>query len=1219
MVTIEARLLGPVTLTVDGTTVKAGGSNGRALLAALLLMPGQPVGVEQLVLDVWGDDAPMNARAQLHSVVSRLRTTAAPLTVSWHARLESYSLDIDPKDVDVTRFHKLTAEARQALAEGRPGQASALLKQALECWSGPALGGVRTHGRLETERRRLEELHLETLVLRNDADLRDGRAEAVLPGLRALVAEFPEDEQFRTQLEEALERSGRAAQAWGLRREQQGGRPAEQPGPAAGEPTAVAVRTAPMSSAREEPRISLLGPVQAWRGSTPISLGSPQQQAVLAMLAAQLGQRVSTEELVEGLWGDRPPVQAVAALRTYVSRLRSVLEPAREVRAPASRLVSASDGYVLRLPRRSVDMHVFEDGLAEARSAQAAGDHARAVRAATAALGLWESGGRPFVGIPGPRIDALRLRLVESWVAGQELRFESQLSLGAGVEIIAELTELTSEHPLRERLRELLMVALYRAGRQAEALGVYTDTRRLLIEELGVEPGAGLAAVHARILAADPSLLQPAAEVRQAEPAAPPPPAQLPSTVSDFTGRDALLAALAEALRGGPTGPAVPVHVLCGIGGVGKTTLAVHAAHVARADFPDGQLFADLRGAGETPADPTVVLGDFLYALGVHEPPDSYEQRLALYRSVLADRRMLIVLDNARDVGQVAPLIPGGSGSVVLVTSRSRLSQLPGASVWYVEEMTPEEAVALFTAIVGEARAAAEPEATLAVVVACGLLPIAVRVAAARLASRLRWSVADLARRLADQRRRLDELQLGNLAVETTVGLGYGQLSPEEARAFRLLSVVNSSDLPLFAAAALLDLPEEPAEALAESLVEANLLDSHTPGRYRFHDLLRLYAHRQNERTGDADEQKAALLRLLDLLLATVREAARELELGEELPDPLYDPPVSSLALAGGSQGVRDWLTAERPLILGAVDAAFFGSGPVLPAVELVVALHELLGASWEPTQQLRAVLVRAAQYERDPALLARIRYLQGDLYAMAGEYREAEEAYRQSLDHLGPENSTRLRAIVSLRLAVVLSTTDRPGDVLPLYHQALEISRSSGDAVIETRILANMARAYVRSGQPAAGILSARAAVEAARATGSTVALAHALYQLGVVLDTIGVPGEAVDCLREALTLYRSQQNQLWEGYSLARLAAGLVAVGRAPEAAEAAAEALALGQELDAAYCQGLANAALGEALLRLDRSAQGLARLQDAHAIFARLGVPEAATVRDRMLRA
>ncbi|MBV2156690.1 BTAD domain-containing putative transcriptional regulator [Kitasatospora sp. SUK 42] len=1216
--TVDARLLGPVTLTVDDAPVKIRGANGRALLAALLLQPGRPAGLEQLVLDIWGDGAALNARAQLHTAVSRLRAelraAGAPFTVTRHAGLESYALDIDPTDLDLTRFRAHLARAREALTEGRPGQASTLLQRALDCWSGPALTGIRAHGRLETERRRLEELRLEALTLRNDADLRDGRAETVLPELRALVAAFPEDQRFRSQLEEALERSGRAVEAWRLRRDRSDGGQA-----AVAVAAVVAKQKTKQPATEEEPRISLLGPVQAWLGGNPVPLGSPQQQAVLAILATQLGQPVTTQELVEGLWGYHPPAQAVAALRTYVSRLRAVLEPQREVRRPASRLVSVSDGYALRLPRQSVDLHVFEDGLAQARAARTAGDHAEAVRAATAALGLWE-GVRPFVSLPGPRIDTLRLRLVESWVAGQELRFESRLALGSGAELVAELTGLTREHPLRERLRELLMVALYRAGRQAEALRVYADTRKLLIKELGVEPGTGLASVHARILSADPSLLHPVPSPHRSEPPAPPAPpapAQLPPGVADFTGRAQLASELSRALLEGAAEPVVQVHVLCGIGGVGKSTLAVHAAHAVRAEFPDGQLFADLRGAGGTPADPTTVLGDFLYALGVVEAPDSFEQRVALYRSLMAGRRMLIVLDNAWDADQVHPLIPGASGSAVLITSRSRLSALAGASISDVEELTPEEALDLFSTIVGSARVAAEPEAASSVVIACGLLPLAVRIAATRLAARPRWSVSDLAQRLTGQRHRLNELKVGSLAVETTIGLGYDQLSTEEARAFRLLSLGDSPDLPLFAAAALLDLPEESAEALAESLVEANLLDSHTPGRYRYHDLVRLYAQQRNELVDDEDERNAALRRLIDVLLATAREAVRELGLGDELPDPLYDPPVPPLAPTGGSQGLQNWLTSERYLIVAAVDAACRGNA-VGPAVELAITLGELL-PDWGSMQQLTGLLQRAAQYQRGSALPARIRYLQGDLHAQAGDFREAEVAYRESLGHLGPQDGTRLRAIVSFRLALVLSMTDRTADALPLYEEALEISRSTGAVVIETRILANMARAYVVSGQPEAGLRAARGAVEAARATGSAVALAQALYQLGVTLGATGAPGEAVDRLREALTLYRSQQLRLWEGYSLARLAAALLASDRAPEAAEAATESLAIGAELDAAYCQALANAALGEALLRLDHPAAGLDRLQEAHAVFTRLGVPEAGTVRELTQRA
>ncbi|MFI5531716.1 BTAD domain-containing putative transcriptional regulator [Kitasatospora sp. NPDC051853] len=965
-------------------------------------------------------------------------------------------------------------------------------------------------------------------------------------------------------------------------------------------------------------RFQVLGPVQAWRGEQPLSLGSPQQQAVLVALLLNQGRPVTTQDLVDGLWGDRPPPQAVAALRTYVSRLRSLIEPDREVRAPAELLISVSDGYALRIPGEALDLSVFEREFTRAALAKAGGDHREAHRLLAAALELWS--GRPLAGIPGPHAEVHRTRLAERQVAAWEERCSSALEIGLHAETVSELSSLSAEHPLRERLRELLMLALYRCGRQAEALGVYTDTRKLLIEELGVEPGAGLAAMHARILAGDPTLM-PArtAAGRAAEPedeaAVFVPPAQLPADVSDFSGRTELVNELRDVLRSG-SGQAVVVTSLAGIGGVGKTTLAVHLAHSIRSEFPDGQLYVDLRGPGASPADPAVVLGDFLYALGVPETPDTLEQRAALYRSLLADRRMLILLDNAKDARQLMPLIPGVSGSAVLVTSRSRLAELPGAHLVDVEELTPEEALALFSAIVGEQRVMAEPEAALAVVTACGFLPLAVRIAAARLASRPRWSVSDLARRLADQRRRLHELQLGNLAVETTIGLGYGQLLPDEARAFRLLSLVDSPDLPLEAVAALLGTDEEQAEQLAEALVEANMLECFTPGRYRYHDLLRLFAQRQNEKLQDFPEQHAALLRLLDVLLATMRHAARTIEPDDVLSEPLHQPASAGVPLADGA-AARSWLRSELALMLSSIEAAVREPHELLrPAVDLLLVLNSLIE---DPThgQRIRIALQAAeskARPESDAAAMARIRLALGFLQHVAGEYQNAERSLRQSLELQGPDDRTHLRASVTNLLAVVLSLSDRSAEALPFFEQARAISRTLGATISEARLLGNMARAHLDLGQQADAVRSAEAAVDAARHSGNAPCLADTLYQLGVVLRSTGSPSEAAAHLCEAHKLYQSQQHRLWEGFSLARLAPCLLASNQLIEAVEAAGEALAIGQELDAAYCQGLANAALGEALLKLGQPARGLACLQEALAVFTRLGVPEVVPVQD-----
>ncbi|MFF2145352.1 BTAD domain-containing putative transcriptional regulator [Kitasatospora sp. NPDC058190] len=963
-------------------------------------------------------------------------------------------------------------------------------------------------------------------------------------------------------------------------------------------------------------RFQVLGPVQAWLDGKPLSLGSPQQQAVLTTLLLHSGRLVTTQDLVDALWGDRPPAQAVAALRTYISRLRTVIEPRREVRRPAELLISVADGYALRIPGEALDLTVFERLSAEAAAARASGDKHEAHRLLAQALDLFS--GRPLTGIPGPYADAQRLRLAERQVAAAEELCAAALDIGLHSEIVGELNNLTAEHPLRERLRELLMLALYRCGRQAEALGVYTDTRKLLIEELGVEPGAGLSAMHTRILAADPALTLPAAPApttREDGLAAPPPPAQLPADVSDFSGRSDLVDDLSTVLMNA-TGQAVVVTSLAGIGGVGKTTLAVHVAHRVRSDFPDGQLYVDLRGAGASPADPVVVLGDFLHALGVTESPDSLEQRAALYRSLLASRRMLILLDNARDADQIRPLIPGVSGCAVLATSRSRLAGIPGAQLFDVEELTPDEALALFSAIVGEQRVAAEPEAAMKVVTACGFLPLAVRIAAARLASRPRWSVSDLASRLADQRRRLDELQLGNLAVETTIGLGYGQLSAAEARAFRLLALIDSPDIPLAAVTALLGVDEYTAEDLAEALVEANMLECFAPGRYRYHDLLRLYAQRQNERIGDTEEQERAVMRLLDLLIPTVRNAARTIEPDDPEPALLTTPasPGIDLPTSGSAQ---DWLRTEGALLLSAMAAATRGPRPSQhAAIDLLILLY---GLGPDPTHgpQVRPILEtvgRAAEHCGDLATLARVHFALGTLQSATSDFQEAEQSFRRSLDHQAPDDPTVLLLATANMLGVILSVGNRPDEALLFLEQARATSQAVRTPIAEARIVSNMARVQHRLGMAETAIQSASEGVAAARASKNGPLLAQTLYQLGVVL-----PGdEAVPHLREAHRLYQSQRNSLWEGYTLARLASALLAAEQHTDAAETAGASLAIGQEMGSAYCQGLANAALGEALLALAQPARGLACLQEAHAIFTRLGVPEASPVADLISR-
>ncbi|MGW7467187.1 BTAD domain-containing putative transcriptional regulator [Streptomyces xantholiticus] len=662
---------------------------------------------------------------------------------------------------------------------------------------------------------------------------------------------------------------------------------------------------APLASEDAELHFSVLGPVRVRRGAQTLPPGSPQQRALLVALLLRDGRTATAHELIDAIWGEEPPSQALAAIRTYASRLRKALT--------SETLVSESGGYALRIGRDALDLAVAQELAAEAYKANAAGDRAQARALLNKVLGLWD--GEPLANVPGPYAENQRTRLVEWGLQLLETRLDIDLEVGRHAEAVSELTALTATHPLRERLRELLMLALYRSGRQAEALAVYADTRRLLADELGVDPRPELSSLQQRILQADAELARPSEE--SAPPPQPTRPAQLPATVPDFTGRVSFVAELGGQLATAE-GSVMAVSALAGIGGVGKTTLAVHVAHQARKHFPDGQLYVDLQGTGNRAAEPETVLGSFLRALGTADSaiPDTLDERAALYRSALDGRRIMVLLDNARDAAQVRPLLPGTAGCAALITSRVRMVDLAGAHLVDLDVMSPDEALQLFTRIVGAERVGAEREAALDVVAACGFLPLAIRIAASRLAARRTWTVSVLAAKLADERRRLDELQAGDLAVKATFELGYGQLEPAQARAFRLLGLADGPDISLAAAAAVLDLPPHETEDLLEALVDTSLLESAAPGRYRYHDLVRLYARACAERDEQPPaEREAALSRLLDFYLATAARVFAMERPGDRLVthlEPTGDAGLTFTRL----EDAQDWLYAEANCLL---------------------------------------------------------------------------------------------------------------------------------------------------------------------------------------------------------------------------------------------------------------------------------------------------------------
>jgi DNA-binding SARP family transcriptional activator len=548
---------------------------------------------------------------------------------------------------------------------------------------------------------------------------------------------------------------------------------------------------------------------------------------LLACLLLHPNRVVSTDALVGALWGDEPVETAVTQVHGLVSALRRHL--ARSTAGSAARdvIVTRPPGYVLQVEPGQLDIDAMEQLAHEASQALTAGLAGEGSALLHRALALWR--GPALGGAAGAVVEAAAARLEERRLALLEQRVETDLALGRHAALVPELTAVVAEHPLRERLLGQLMIALHGSGRQAEALSIYREARRDRIERFGLDPGAELQRLERAILQTDPALGSPAqsvtadgSSVAGAAPAAVVP-AQLPADVRDFTGRDEKVTAICDLLGGTDEAghpPAVAISVVSGRAGVGKTTLAVHVAHRLRASFPDGQLYANLSGTRPAPADPAYVLGRFLQALGVHGAamPERLEERAELYRSRLAGRRMLVLLDNAAGERQVRPLLPGCGQCAVIVTSRARLAALEGSSSIDLDALAPNRSLELLGRIAGPERVAAEPDAAGLIVSLCGHLPLAVRVAGARLAARPHWRLLALAERLTDQRRQLAELLVsaGELA-EARSCLG------ESLRIFETLRLPMWCARTLRALADVHDHAGDPAAA-AESRMAARRL-----------------------------------------------------------------------------------------------------------------------------------------------------------------------------------------------------------------------------------------------------------------------------------------------------------------------------------------------------------------------------------------------------------
>ncbi|MEV4010826.1 BTAD domain-containing putative transcriptional regulator [Nonomuraea angiospora] len=972
-----------------------------------------------------------------------------------------------------------------------------------------------------------------------------------------------------------------------------------------------------------ELRFAVLGPVRAWRDGQELDLGTPLQRSILGMLLLREGHAVTPNEMIDAVWGEDAPPRALGALRTYVSRLRTVLEPDRPARSRPELLTSIGRGYALRLPDGSLDLVRFERGVHDSESARKGGRLREAAKGLREALSLFE--GEPLAGTVGPYSEHQRDRLVERRISVVETLMDVDLELGNHAKVVSELIALTADHPLREKLRAQLMLAYYRCGRQGDALNVFTETREALIEELGIEPGPELAALHQRILAADPTLA--AAEVPAEEPAeepeqrqAPrlPRPAQLPAAVNDFTGRKEIAVRLRTLLSAQSSAQSsaegVPVVAVSGIGGVGKTALAVHVAHLAEDLFPDGQLYADLRGYTDEATMPESALGGFLRALGIPPDivPDGLPERAALYRSILADRRILVLLDNARDAEQVSQLLPGSPGCAAIVTSRGKLADLPSARLIDLDVMEPGEALSLFASVAGAERVSAEHGAAMDVVAACGFLPLAVRIVAARLAARPSWTVASLVPRLADEQRRLDELRVGNLAVEATFALGYGQLAPAQARAFRLLSLSKGPDISTGAAAAVLAVSQFEAESVLESLVDASLLEAPAPGRYRFHDLLKLFARRQLDKTERPEAKAQALHRLLGFYLASAQSAHSLAYEGSMIPANIVTI-SEGLSFTSVDEAVA-WLIAEGDSLFAAINqaaASAVAGEQLLPAGDLLVAMEPLLEAGThtrEFAQGTRAVL-SAAQRLGDQGSELRSRYVLGRVLFADNQLKAAESHFRVVHELSTARGEKIVTGEVLNALAVVVGRQRRHIEALELFDAAMRFYRANNVPAGEALVLSYSARDHLGLGRPADAIAAAEKGLALFTEIGSGAGTARARYHLGIVLSRVGRLTEAVHHHAECLAFFRASKQRVWEQRVCSRLAETFIAAGRHPEAVRHAEQALVVSREIGHPYGEALSLTVLGKALRGLGSTTRSLECLRQAFEIFSRLGAPEA----------
>ncbi|HEY2552002.1 MAG TPA: BTAD domain-containing putative transcriptional regulator [Streptosporangiaceae bacterium] len=952
----------------------------------------------------------------------------------------------------------------------------------------------------------------------------------------------------------------------------------------------------------------ILGPLEILGSRGPVRLGGPRHHAVLGLLATSPNAVVERRSIIDALWPEEPPPSAVTMIHSYIAQLRRLL-PAGH---PATGLVTVGSGYRLNVRGDELDLLVFSRRSSLAGQARDAGDLAAAFGLFGEALALWR--GEPLADIEllygHPAIAGLRAQRAAAIIDYAEAARSRREHEAA----IPHLRALAAREPLNERAHACLMSALAQSGQQAAALEVFSEIRLRLDEQLGVAPAAELTEAHLRVLrGSQPDGQSAGWQAPEDQPGGVSlSPCQLPAAIPNFTGREAELGQLARIIGGGPA-VEVPLALITGLPGAGKTALALRAAHEMRARFPDGQLWVQLDGASERPRQPADLLGELLRSLGVPGAaiPDTLAEKAAMYRSRLADRRVLIVIDDAAAVEQVLPLIPGTAGSAVIVTSRMQLGELHGARVMALDLLGHEEAVDLLARIVGRQRVRADKQAAERLVRACGRLPLAVRIAGARLARRPSWPVSLMSDALADQQRRLDELESGSLSVRASFAMSYQALDQRAQRALCFLSTLGPTDVAEWAIAAMLGVAD--ASDVVNRLTDSSLLssvgsDATGAARYRLHDLVRDFA---GERlAGDHERERPAALRRVAMAWLQLAAAA-----DSRLPsEPYFPPPAGPQEpdeLPAGVAGrlTADpvaWFSAERRNLIGVVEhCCQAGDHALAAALAARLAAYQHVTSRLDDAHDIWRAIVQAARQAGDPDAAARAELRAAAVMCGLGRHAEALPVVERCAATFGALGDGRAVAAALYWKSACQANLGSFRDGMATATSALSLARQRGDRQIELlalRIIA-ITQAQLPAFRDAANDSCAQA-LAVARELGQPAWEYEILHTVGHVANLTGRPQAAIDTYTQSLEFRKKLGVTVDEGSWLGILGDAEQALGHYRRAAHAYQQALPIFRRQFMGRHQGLCLLKLSHCYRAMGQFGQAIASAQESLPIFTEL---------------